>query len=182
VKKGIIALALIFSMVLSMAPLQVVSATEEGSCTDGTCPADYDITLTELEGAEKMKVVAMALRDGDVRKMALGLLREGYTPRMHDAKAFREETTGVVAAVIPFEQRGTGETLEILWIYNPETGAVMVMLANNFWACLVCSVSCGLACECACIAAGIFTFGAITAPCSLGCTILCNWACEEVCE
>jgi hypothetical protein len=177
VKKGTIALALIFSMVLSMVPLQVVSATEEGSCTDGTCPADYDITLTELEGAEKMKVVAMALKDGDVRKMAQGLVRAGYTPRMHDARAFREETTGLVAAVIPFEQRGTGETLEIVWVYNPETGVVMVVVSEDFW----CEIICGVLCTSGCIVMCCYFAGCnplcLAACGDVGCTILCAELC-----
>jgi hypothetical protein len=170
----------------------VVSATEEGSCTDGTCPADYDITLTELEGAEKMKVVAMALRDGDVRKMALGLLREGYTPRMHDAKAFREETSGLVAAVIQFEQRKTGETAEIVWVYNPTTGETVVILANSWVDCVWCAVGAASCVSCAVSCAAGVTVPACILCLSLSCSsaywscckcISCRYVCPQyICE
>lgn len=73
-------------------------------------------------------------------------------PKINDAMAFTEEDSGVIGVVIPFEQKDTGEPAEIVWVYDPETGTVMVMLANDFWCSLACTLICTLGPEALCIA------------------------------
>jgi len=184
-RNGIIALALIFSLMLASMPAAISAATDENPCTEGTCGADYDVTLTELEGAEKEKAIADALKDEEVKGLFLVLVKTGYTPGIDDAMAFTEEDSGVIAVVIMFEQRDTGELAkpaEIVWVYNPETGTVMVMLANGWWECILCGIGCGAACELACIVGAIFTWGGLYFPCTIGCALICNLACEGACS
>lgn len=171
-RNGIIALALIFSLMLASMPAAISATTDEDPCSGGTCGTDYDVTLTELEGAERNNAIADALKDGEVKKLLLELVKTGYTPGIDDAMAFTEKDSGVIAVVIPFEQRDTGEPAEIVWVYDPETGTVTVMLANDFW--------CELACYLGCVVCDVFcvTFAPWACPlCILGCPVFCSEVC-----
>lgn len=82
-------------------------------------------------------------------------------PGIDDTMAFTEEDSGIIGVVIPFEQKDTGEPAEIVWVYDPETGTVVVLLANDW----LCDIACAIFCPI------ILTAGAI------GCTAACAiWA------
>ncbi len=180
-RNGIIALALIFSLMLASMPAAISATTDEDSCSGGTCGADYDVTLTELEGAERNNAIADALKDGEVKKLLLELVKTGYMPGMDDAMAFTEEDSGAIAVVIPFEQKDTGEPAEIAWIYNPETGTVMVMLAHDWWCEIPIGIACAIGCAAVCAIATVYSYGTLTLPCVWGCEYICIVVVKSIC-
>ena len=106
-------------------------------------------------------------------------------PKINDAMAFTEEDSGVIGVVIPFEQRGTGEPAEIVWVYNPETGATVVTLANSWWDCFWCGVGIVACAACAIpCAAGLnpacITCIALTCPSTLAVCCVCG-GCPDPC-
>ncbi|MBA7598262.1 hypothetical protein ES703_05274 [subsurface metagenome] len=171
-RNGIIALALIFSLMLASMPAAISATTDEDPCSGGTCSTYDNVTITVLEGAEKEKAIADALKDGEVKKLLLELVKTGYMPGIDDAIAMTSEDSEVIAVVIPFEQKDTGETVEIIWVYNPETGAVIVLLAHDIWCDIACYLGC-IVCDVFCI-----TFAPWACPfCVLGCPVFCSEVC-----
>lgn len=106
--------------------------------------------------------------------------------------AFTEEDSGVIAVVIPFEQKDTGEPAEIVWVYDPETGTVVVVLANGWLECLFCNAACWgayIGAVALCVWGGFITYGTVWVACSLLLTYgldywsyICELACYYDCK
>lgn len=93
-RSGVVTLMLLLVASMSFVPAVSV-ADAAGSVEDGnenSCSAcggcsDANVTVVELEGAEKNRAVAEALANDEVRKLRAKLIEVGYTPKVSEATA-----------------------------------------------------------------------------------------------
>ncbi len=124
------------------------------------CGAGTNLTFIELNGSEKNKAIAEALKNEKVKELRDQLLDKGYTPETDDSKAaiITDKTNvsskEIIGVRLPFKFNES-ERLEVVFAYDPITGDSAAIIAHSAWDCAACAL--GIA---GCIACAI--------PCSAG--------------
>ncbi len=129
-KAGAVLLLLLMVSIAIVQPVmaaQTVNDTDSGSGDDGDCAccgegaSGANVSVTELEGAEKNKAIAEALRNEEVKELRGKLIERGFTPKRNDAKSsYRVRVQGIVeekgiVVDIPFRTGQRDLNASIIW-------------------------------------------------------------------
>lgn len=156
-------------------------ANGNGSCSRGTAG-----NATELQGAEKDKVLDMAFDNKEVKKLQAQLKAEGFQKKSDKVytvpvKAEDDTVVDVQVAMMVFES-SNGEVKQINFAHNKKTGDTVVALGA--WSCVECLailVGGGYLCGLVCVTAGVLTLGAACVACLVTGAVSALCPCYDCC-
>lgn len=149
-------------------------ANNNGSC--GTAG-----NATELQGAEKDKIIKISLKDKEVQQLQEQLTNEGFIQK--DAKAYKVSVTtndskiiDVPVVEIKFNSSNGDQDKKIMFAQNPETGQTVVLLAGSTWDCISCVANLAI-CLGSCVVCGVACASPVNWLLCLPCIAVCGGSC-----
>ncbi|MCD4845316.1 MAG: hypothetical protein K8R25_12600 [Methanosarcinales archaeon] len=164
--RRIIAMAIVMMVLLAVSTVPAMACPcEEGDIVVGNPGVGDPIELTAVE---KSKVVGIALKNSQVKKLQKQLIYEGFTQK--DPEAFTipvEEEDGlkteVLVVAIPFQEDKSENGKTIAYVHNSQTGESISVLVDkpitikgftdcsiSLAVCLVIAVGCSIPCAACC--------------------------------
>jgi hypothetical protein len=164
---------------------------KNSSCTgcankNVSCRGSIAGNVTELQGAEKDKVLDMAFDNKEVKKLQAQLKAEGFQKKSAKVytvpvKADDDTAVDVQVAMLVFES-SNGEVKQINFAYNTKTGESIVVL--GVWSCAECLailIGGGYLCGLVCVTAGVLTMGAACVACLVTGAVSALCPCYDCC-
>jgi hypothetical protein len=153
---------------------------------NGSCSVGVAGNKTELQGAEKDKVLDMAFDNKEIKKLQAQLEAEGFQKKSDKVytvpvKAEDDTVVDVQVAMMVFES-SNGEVKQINFAHNKKTGDTVVALGA--WQCVECAailIGGGYACGTICVTLGVLTLGAACVACLVGGAIAAQCPCYSCC-
>jgi len=144
---SLLVLSLSITLPVSAAMPDGTEATCGCGSTCGTCDSgcggecslgNVTVNVTELEGSEKNKAVANALKNSEVKALKKELLDRGYTPKVNGAIVASKVTVTngniteeAITVEISFNTHGADANSSIVWIKTSEEEKVVAVVRSN---------------------------------------------------
>ncbi|MDW7728047.1 MAG: hypothetical protein SCH70_13255 [Candidatus Methanoperedens sp.] len=200
--KKAVSLMLAMLMVMATIAVPVAVASQDGAnpianeknnggctgCTNNktSCSGSVAGNKTELQGAEKDKVLDMAFDNKEVKKLQTQLKAEGFQKKSAKVytvpvKAEDDSVVDVQVAMMVFES-SNGEVKQINFAHNKKTGDTVVALGA--WQCVECAailIGGGYACGTICVTLGVLTLGTACVLCLVSGAIVAQCPCYSCC-